>query len=83
MLKHLHDAAKRVLALSDGQHSQGEEIAAFEGLAVAVKAAGAELKQKKAPAIAKPTAAASTPPAKKAPAKKKTPAKKSAAKKKA
>lgn len=77
MLKQLHDAAKRVLALRDDQHSQGEEIAAFDGLDVAVKAAAAELKKK--PVAAKPAPVA---PEKKQ-AVKKSPAKKPAAKKKA
>lgn len=44
MLKQLHDAAKRVLELREGQHSLGEEIEAFAHLAEAVDGAAAELK---------------------------------------
>lgn len=44
MLKKLHDAAKAVLALRDGQHSLTEETDAFENLSAAVDAAAAELK---------------------------------------
>lgn len=59
MLKKLHDAATAVLKLREGQHSLGEEVAAYDALAAATADAGAELKAAKK-AARKPAARTST-----------------------
>lgn len=66
MLKKLHDAAKAVLSLRDGQHSLAEEIAAYEKLATAVEGAGDELRAEKRAAAKAKKSASSTSSTKKA-----------------